>query len=86
MCACQLRNFESSSPAARPFCRTHAPVLDCANGHQKENSEEVGEVEENCPQEDTPGEDGETSQEGREEETRSEEIYPEEGGEKENLG
>jgi hypothetical protein len=30
-----------------PFCRAHSMVLDCANGYQKENQEEVDEIEEN---------------------------------------
>ena len=29
-----------------PFCRAHRTVLDCANGHQKEDQEEVDEIEE----------------------------------------
>ena len=29
-----------------PFCRAHRTVLDCANGYQKEDQEEVDEIEE----------------------------------------
>jgi len=57
------RNIISNRVLPR-FCRTHATVLDCANGYQKENQEEVHEVEENCPwqgdadeETDTEGED-----------------------------
>jgi hypothetical protein len=31
---------------APPFCDTHRTVLDCANGHQKENQEEINKIEE----------------------------------------
>ena len=40
-----------------PLCRTYAPVLDCANGRQKENHEEA---EDNCPQEGDTNEGEET--------------------------
>ena len=33
------------------FCRTCAAVLDCANGYQKENQEEVNNIEEERRQE-----------------------------------
>ena len=35
----------------RPFCRLYTAVLDCANGYQKENEEEVNQLEEKCGQE-----------------------------------
>jgi hypothetical protein len=31
---------------APSFCDTHTTVLDCANGYQKENQEEVNKIEE----------------------------------------
>ena len=34
-----------------PFCRAHRTVLDCANGYQKEEQEEVDESEEKRNQE-----------------------------------
>lgn len=41
----------SCSPQMRPsFCCAPAPVLNCANGHEEESSQEIGEAEENSPQ------------------------------------
>jgi len=74
-------DFGPSRPALAGFAALHAPVLDCANGPKKENPEEDDEVEENCAQEDSTGEDGETSQEDR-----KKEICSEEGAEKEISG
>ena len=34
-----------------PFCCAQAAVLDCANGHEKENQEEVNAIEERRNQE-----------------------------------
>ena len=43
------RQMTPRFPAAlRQFCSQEATVLDCANGYQKENEEEVDEVEEDC--------------------------------------
>lgn len=33
------------------FCSQQATVLDCANGHQKENKKEEAEIEEDCQRE-----------------------------------
>ncbi len=65
------------------FCPRMRPVLDCANGYQKENQEEVDEVEEECRPEgkahEEAGKKGENSQEIGQEESRAEQS----GSEKE---
>ena len=43
------------------FAAHHAPVLDCANGRQKENLEEADEAEENRAQKNDTNEGAETS-------------------------
>jgi hypothetical protein len=39
------------------LCRAPAPVLDCANGYQKEDQEKADEIENKCPSEDDAAKD-----------------------------
>jgi hypothetical protein len=52
---CDIRSMHtgrsSKQITCRPFAAPHTPVLDCANGCQEENQEEVNEVEEKQRQE-----------------------------------
>lgn len=50
----------------RRFYRTHAPVLDFANGQQKENQQEVHEVEKTSYQEEGSKETGAEAQDAKE--------------------
>jgi hypothetical protein len=66
--------------ACRIFAHTQATVLDCANGYQKENQEEVDEVEEDCLRE------GDAAKEAGAEEENTQEIVEEEGRSEQSLG
>ena len=62
------------------FCRRNVLVLDCANGHQKEDQKKVdqSQTEEICPQEDA-GKKEQSSEEAGEEKICGEDRRKQEG-------
>ena len=72
----------------RPFCCGHGAVLDCANGYQKENQEEVNNVEKRRRPEvagEAASTEPEYSKEIGDEESHSEESCSQEKGADENA-